>query len=136
VATLKHRLEQLEHAFLPRRRREVRDVTELTNVELSLELLDGFAALSDPSIATIRADICAKQWLEDGSLTDPMERFAAHLLRTVIWGHNSDSLDGATRDAAPMLAEQYRGLFPERVFAVARKAPPWHAEAHRPLGSN
>lgn len=125
MATLKQRLEQLESAFLPRQRRSVSDASQLTNVELALELLDGFEALtvSDPSIAEICADICARKRLEDESLQDPMERFAAHLLRTVIWGHDSDSLKSPTRDAAPMLAEQYHRRFPERVFAVASQAP-------------
>jgi len=43
----------------------------------------------------------------------------------VIWGYDNEALNGPTREAAPMLAGQYRGQFPDRVFAVAEKAPPW-----------
>jgi len=54
-----------------------------------------------------------------------MECFAAHLLRTVIWGGDFDWMIGPIDGALPVLAEQYRGLFPDRVFDAARRPPPW-----------
>jgi hypothetical protein len=127
MATLKYRLEQLEKTFLTRRLREVQDVAELTNVELALEVLEGgFASFSsDPSLAAI---ICAEKWLDDESLPDPMERYAAFLLRTVIWGGDHHWMTGAIEGAMPMLAEHYRDRFPKRVFTVATTAPPWRDE--------
>jgi len=65
MATVERRLHQLESVFTPRQRRNVSDPAELTNVELSLELLDGFEALNDSNLAAQRADICAKPWLVD-----------------------------------------------------------------------
>jgi hypothetical protein len=125
MPTAERRLRQLESVFLPRRRRNVSDPAELTNVELSVELLDNFEALSDPNLAEQRADICAKPWIVDGRLSDPMERFAVHLLRTVIWGGNCDWVTGPIDGALPVLAEQYRGRFPDRIFDAAMKPPPW-----------
>lgn len=55
-----------------------------------------------------------------------MERFAASLLRTVIWGGDCDWMTGPIDGALPMLAEQFRGQFSESVFAVAETPPPWH----------
>jgi hypothetical protein len=125
MPSVERRLQQLESAFLPRQRRNVSDPAELTNVELSLELLDNCEVLSDPSLAEQRADICAKPWLVDERLSDPMECFAAHLLRTVIWGGDCDWMTGPIDGALPVLAEQYRGRFPDRVFNAAMSPPPW-----------
>jgi len=125
MPTVERRLEQLEGRLPSRNLRDVRDLTELSNVELSLYLLDNFALLDAPELADFRNKIAGTEWLCDDRLTDLLERYAAYLLRTVIWGHNNEALDGPTREAAPMLAEEFRGRFPDRVFAVAEKAPPW-----------
>jgi hypothetical protein len=130
MATLKHRIEQLETAFLPRQRRQVQDIRELSNVELSLDLLDGFdGLLNDPAIADTRIKILAKKWLEDETVSDPLEQFAAYLLRTVIWGGHQEWMTGPIEGAMPIQAEQYRAMFPERVFAAALKPPPWREVA-------
>jgi hypothetical protein len=130
MPTVERRLEQLE-GRLPSRKlrdvRDVRDVTELNSVELSLHILDFLPStyqevLESPDLAWI------KEFLDDDPCDDgldPLERYAVYLLRTVIWGHHNEALDGPTREAAPMLAEEFRGRFPDRVFAVAEKAPPW-----------
>jgi hypothetical protein len=119
MTTVGRRLEQLENRLHSRKRRDVRDVTELSSVELALNLLDDLALLDAPELAEWRRYILSHDGLCDDSLVDPLERYAAHLLRTVIWGHSNEALDGPARDAAPLLAEQYRGKFHERVFLVA-----------------
>jgi hypothetical protein len=101
------------------------DVTELSSVELVLFLLNDFALLDASESAEWRRYILSHEWLRDDSLADPLERYAAHLLRIVIWGHSNAAFNGPTRDASPLLAEQYRGKFHERVFLVAQKPPPW-----------
>jgi len=129
MPTVERRLEQLEGRLPSRRLRDVQDVTELSSVELALHILDGLPStyseiLESPDLAWMK-EYLDEEWLCDDSLTEPLERYAAYLLRTVIWGHSNEALDGATREAAPMLAEEFRGRFPDRVFAVAEKAPPW-----------
>lgn len=128
------RLDWLESAFLPRQRRQVRDPVELTNVELALAVLDGFEELNDshPLAAELRARICAEPWLVDERLSDPLECYAASLLRTVIWGGDCEWMTGPIKGTLPMVAEQYRRLFPARVFAVAETPPPWPRKP-RPL---
>jgi hypothetical protein len=133
MPTVERRLEKLEHCLPSRKLRDVRDVTELSNVELSLYLLDDFALLDARELVDFRNKIASTEWLCDDSLTDPLECYAACLLRTVIWGHDNEALDGPTREAAPMLAEEFRGRFPDRVFAVAEKAPPWPHIHHKGL---
>jgi hypothetical protein len=125
MPTVERRLEQLEGRLPSRKLRNMRDVTELSCVELSLCLLDDSAFLNAPESAELRNKITSTEWRCDDNLTDPLKRYAANLLRTVIWGHHNEALDGPTREAAPMLAEHFRGQFPDRVFAVAEKAPPW-----------
>ena len=125
MATVERRLQHLEAALLPRQRRNVTDPSELSNVELCLELLDGFDALNDPGLAALRTYICAKSRLVDECLTDPMERYAARLLRTVIWGGDCEWMTGPIDGALPLLAEQYRRRFPARVFDAAMRPPPW-----------
>jgi hypothetical protein len=73
-----------------------------------------------PNLSYLK-DYHNRDWPCDDSLTDPLERWAANLLCTVIWGHHNEALNGPTGEAAPMLAEQYREWFPDRVFAVAQK---------------
>jgi hypothetical protein len=115
---------RLETAFLPKRRRNVYP-SELSCAEPALELLDDFECMNDPSLAEQYIDTCAMQWLIDEHLSDPMECFAAYLLRTVICGRDCDWMNGPIDGALPMLAEQFRGQFSERVFAVAESPPPW-----------
>jgi hypothetical protein len=129
MPTVERRLEQLEGRLPSRRLRDVRDVTELSSVELSLHILDFLPstyqeALESPNLSFLK-DRLNRDWICDDSLSDPLERYVAYLLRTVIWGHHNEALDGPTREAAPMLAEEFRGRFPDRVFVVAEKAPPW-----------
>ncbi len=107
----------------------MQDVTELSSVELSLHILDFLPStyqevLESPNLSFLKEHL-NRDWLCDDSLTDALEHYAAYLLRTVIWGHHNDALDGPTREATPMLAEEFRGRFPDRVFAAAEKAPPW-----------
>ncbi len=113
----------------PEALRDVRDVAELSSVELSLHILDFLPstyqeALESPNLTFLKNHLNL-DWLCDDSLTDPLELYAAHLLRTVIWGHSNEALDGPTREAASMLAEEFRERFPDRVFAVAERPPPW-----------
>lgn len=93
--------------------------------------LDDFEAFrDDPSLAELHAQICANPGLADERLSDPMECYAASLLRTVIWGGDCEWMTGPIRGALPLVAEQYRGRFPARMFEVAEMPPPWHRASY------
>jgi hypothetical protein len=125
VQTISRRIERLENHFRVRRLEDVRDVRELSSVELAWHVLDGlpssYAALREAPEWAFLLEHLDKGSCEHSGLDDPLEAYAASLLSTIIHGHRGVWTDAPHPTADPLLAERFRGRFPIRVFDAAER---------------
>lgn len=106
---LERRLEQLEKRIPTGALRNVRDVSELSTLELCVYLLEQLAADYPHCLeAPVWQDIAARgaEYAGNG-LADPVERYIADLLR--------EALDAG----GALLTHRFHGRFPERILAAA-----------------